>query len=307
MNPARRNSITLTAALLLGVALGLAGLRGKKPASEVLPSSAAVSVPAAPAAGHDSSGDGSASSSSIRTAEVSPPDAYAAAWELLQQRDLRRSERQELESALVAEWSKIDLRAALHAQFSVEPNGDVDDPFQLSPVGACREEVGRQPDLVWELISSREYGLQTRLLRAEWIDSCAGRKPLEVLRRLRDLPAEDRAEAIEMAIYYTHRRSQPAPGKDEVVTAVLALRGTPDEAAALEGFAMGLARVTETSELGTLLLDPPAPELREVYLMAYAEAIDGGGALSENPHLDSLPPDLRAEVEAVMKARRAER
>lgn len=307
MNPACRNSITLAAALLLGVALGLglAGLPEKKPAPEVLPSSTAPSVPVVPAAGYDSSSDGLASSTT-RTAEVSPPDAYAAAWELLQQRDLRRSERQKLESALLAEWGKVDLRAALHAQFAAMPNGDEDDPFQAR-FGPCSEEVGRQPDLVWKLISSREYGLHTRLLRAEWIDSCAGRQPLEVLRCLPDLPVEDRAEAIEMAIYYTHRRSQPAPGKDEVVTAVLALRGTPDEAAVLEGFAMGLARVTETSELGTLLLDPPTPELREVYLMAYAEAIDGGGALRENPHLDSLPPDLRAEVEAVMKARRAER
>lgn len=304
MSPARRNSITLAAALLLGVALGLAGLPEKKPAPEVLPSSTAASVPVVPAAGYDSSSDGLASSTT-RTAEDSPPDAYAAAWELLQQRDLRRSERQKLESALLAEWSKVDLRAALHAQFAVEPNGDVDDPFHLSPVGACVEEVGRQLDLVWELISSREYGLHTRLLRAEWIDSCAGKKPLEVLRRLLDLPAGDRAEAIAMAIYYTHRLSQPAPGKDEVAAAVLALRGTPDEAAALEGFATGLARVTETSELGSLLLDPPAPELREVYLMAYAEAIDGGGPLGENPHLNSLPPDLRADVEAAVKARRA--
>lgn len=304
MPPARRNPLTLAAALLLGVALGLAGLREKKPVPEVLPPSAAASVPDAAAARPASSRDGSASSSP-RTTTGSEPDAYAAAWELLQQRDLRRSERQELESILLREWSKIDLRAALHAQFAAVPNGDEDDPFQ-ERFGACSEEVGRQPDLVWELISSREYGLHTCLLRREWIDSCAGKQPFEVLRRLPDLPADERAQAIDMAVYYTHRQNEPALGKDEVAAAVLALRGTPDEAAAMEGFAWGLVRVTETSELATLLLDPPDPELRDVYLMAYAVAIDDGGLwlLDESPHLDSLPPKLRAEVEEVIKARR---
>jgi hypothetical protein len=302
MHPARRTSLTLAAALLLGVALGLAGPREKKPAPEVSTPSTAASAPAAPAAGPTSSRDGAASSSA-RSAAVSKPDAYAAAWELLQQRELRRSERQELETALLLEWSKIDLRAALHAQFAAVPNGNEDDPF-LTPLGACMEEVHNQPDLVWELISSREYGLRTRDLRVAWMDSCAGDQPLKVIRHLPDLPADDRAHAIQEAVYSTHRRSQPAPGKDEVAAAVLALRGTPDEAAATAGFAMGLARATETSELGTLLLDPPDPKFRDFYLAAYAVAIDRGGPLNENPHLDSLPPDLRAEVEAAIKARR---
>lgn len=302
MPPARRNPLTLAAALLLGVALGLAGLREKKPVPEVLPPSAAASLPDAAAAGPASSRDGSASSSP-RTTIGSEPDAYAAAWELLQQRDLRRSERQELESALLAEWSKVDLRAALHAQFAAVPNGDEDDPFQ-TPLGACMDEVRNQPDLVWELISSREFGLRTRDLRVTWIDSCAGDQPLEVLRRLPDLPVDERAHAIQVAVHCTHRQSQPAPGKDEVAAAVLALRGTPDEAAAMHGFAAGLASATDTSALSTLLLDPPDPEFRDFYLAAYAIEIDRGGPLNENPHLNSLPPDLRAEVEAVIKARR---
>jgi hypothetical protein len=303
MNSAHRASLTLSAALLLGVALGLAGPREKKPAPEVSTLAAAPSAPAAPAAGPTSFRDGSASSST-RTTTVSKPDVYAAAWELLQQRDLRRSERQELESALLKEWSKIDLRAALHAQIAAVPNGDEDDPFAGLPLGACMEEVHHQPDLVWELISSREYGLRTRDLRVAWMDSCAGEQPLEVLRRLPDLPADDRAHAIQMAVHCTHRQSQPAPGKDEVAAAVLALRGTPDETAAMQGFAVGLASAIDTSELSTLLLDPPDPEFRDFYLAAYVIEIDRGGPLNENAHLDSLPPDIRAEVEAAVKARR---
>lgn len=302
MPPARRTLITLSAALLLGVALGLAGPREKKPAPEVATPPAAASVPAAPAAGPASSRDGSASSSA-RSAAVSKPDAYAAAWELLQQRDLRRSERQDLKTALLEEWRKIDLRAALHAAIASDPTYN-EDPFRWSPVSTCLEEVSHQPDLVWELISSREYGLRTRDLRGEWMDTCAGRQPLEVLRRLSDLPADERAHAIFKATHYTHEQDEPAPGKDEVVAAVLALRGTPDDAAAMEGYAKGLAAAMESSELEALLLDPPDPELRDFYLMAFAAKVDRSVLQGDAPDLNSLPPGLRAEVEAAVKARR---
>jgi hypothetical protein len=302
MNPARRTSLTLSAALLLGVTLGLAGPRVKKPATEASTPPAAVSDTAAPDAGPASSRDGAASSS-VRAAAASKPDAYAAAWELLQQRDLRRSERQELESSLLEEWRKIDLRAALHAAAAREANHD-QDPFKWSPFLECLEEVPHQPDLVWELVSSREYGLHTRDLRRAWIRSWEESQALQLIRRLPDLPAEDRAEAIQMAVLYTHRQDEPAPGKDEVVAAVLALRGTPDEAAAMKGFAIGLTQVTETSKLGTLLLDPPDPELRDYYLAAYAMAFEGGEPVGAKPHIDSLPPGLRAEVEAAVKALR---
>jgi hypothetical protein len=126
-----------------------------------------------------------------------------------------------------------------------------------------------------------------------------------VLRRLPELPSDVRAEAVRMVTLSTHRREQPAPGKDEVIAAVLALRGTPDEAVAIEGFSTGLASAMETTELGALLLDPPDPDLRDVYVMAYPAMIEGSTSPVSNPYLDSLPPDLRAEVEAAIKARRA--
>jgi hypothetical protein len=294
--------ITLSAALLLGVALGLAGPREKKPAPEVATPPAAASAPAAPPAGPASSRD-EAALSSARTAAVSKPDAYAAAWELLQQRDLRRSERQALETALLEEWCKIDLRAALHAAIANDPTYN-EHSLMWSPVSTCLEEVSHQPELVWDLVSAREYGLRTSLLRREWIWSCAGSQPLQLLRRLPDLPADDRAEAIQMAVRYTHQQDEPAPGKDEVVAAVLALRGTPDEVAAMNGFANGLAGAMRFSDLEALLLDPPDPELRDLHVMAYAAKIDSGRLPGDTPDVHSLSPGLRAEVEAAVKARR---
>jgi hypothetical protein len=72
----------------------------------------------------------------------------------------------------------------------------------------------------------------------------------------------------------------------------------------MEGFAWGLALITETSELGTLLLNPPDPEFRDFYLAAYVFKIARSEPVGDKAHLDSLPPDLRAEVEAAVKARR---
>jgi hypothetical protein len=300
MNANPRTRITLIAGLLLGAALGLTGPQGKPPASDTSSISAKASAAAANAGSTPSRAG--LESSSARTAEVSKSAVYAAAWELLQQRDLRREERQDLESRLLGEWSKVDLRAALHAALEAYPTTD-SDPFE-TPFGTCWQEIPLQLDLVWELVASREYGLHTRALRKAWISASAEKRPLDVLRRLPDLPSDVRALAVHAAIYYTHHRQFAAPGKDEVVAAVLALRGTPDETAALEGFATGIASTVDFTELGTLLLDPPDPDLRDLYVMAYAVGIADSTSPNSNPHLDSLPPDLRAEVEAAMKVRR---
>ncbi len=121
---------------------------------------------------------------------------------------------------------------------------------------------------------------------------------LEVLRRLPEMPPDVRAGAVLEVIATTHRLGQPAPGKEEVVAAVSAFRGTPDEAAVMQGYAGGIASVTETSELSALLLDPPDPAMREIYLMAYAMEIRLGSGASRQVGLGMLPPDLKAEVES---------
>jgi hypothetical protein len=300
MPSARRTPLTLAAALLLGVALGLAGPREKRRSNEaatVRPEGAVATVTdagtAVPRAGEKSlSVPGSAAATS---------DAYADAWELLKDGTLSRQERRSTESNLLKEWAKVDLPAALEAAIRAASEGHWMDPdayFVLSPLDACTEGIERQGDLVWDLIASREYGLHTRQLRKKWIHVFAEERPLEVLRRLPEMPPDVRAGAVLEAVATTHRLGQPAPGKEEVVAAVLAFRGTPDEAAVMQGYAGGIASVTESSELSALLLDPPDPAMREIYLMAYAMEIRMGSSASRQVGLGMLPPDLKAEVES---------
>jgi hypothetical protein len=71
-----------------------------------------------------------------------------------------------------------------------------------------------------------------------------------------------------------------------------------DEAAVMQGYAGGIASVTETSELSALLLNPPDPAMREIYLMAYAMEIRMGSGASRQIGLGMLPADLKAEVES---------
>lgn len=301
MHSARRTLITLSAALLLGVTLGLAGPWGKEATRNESPPARGVS--AADDAG-SANASGAAVASSVRTAAPSSSKACAAAWELLKDGKLRREERRQPEATLLREWSKVDLRAALLADFE-RSSGNRDDPFDSLPLDAYLE-VETQTDLLWELVLSREYGLHTRKLRREWINATARRDPLEILRRLPELPPDVRAGAVCRAVADSHRfadfppKHRPAAGKEEVIAAVLGLRGSPYEAAAMAGLAGGIASIEEASELSGLLLNPPDPALRDVYLMAYAMEVEHGSSGGRQVALDILPAEVRAEVEALL-------
>ena len=290
MNPARRAPVTMSAGLGIGVALGLAGMSERRAAPEneaPLAEGAFVVATESAAAGSGSTSVPGSSSSST--------EAYAAAWDLLKDGKLTKRERRRAESELLQEWSKVDLRSALQAAFEGDWS-DPDDPFDTTPIRACLAEIGRQPDLVWSLISSREFGLHTRDLREAWIRVLAVKRPREVLRRLPELPSDLRSEAVYAVVVTTHRRDRPAPGKEEVAATLRAFHGTPDEAVVMEGYAGGIASTTEGSELSALLLNSPDAAMREVYLMAYVMGIQAGD--SRQVALDVLPADIRAEVES---------
>lgn len=297
MNPARCTPITLSAALLLGVALGLGGPRGKQSAPEGSNTPLKGFEVTARDAGATATRAGLESSSSVRTAASSTADAYAMAWELLKDGKLPRMERRDLECALLEEWCQIDLRAALEAAFGEEGMA-VQDPFAESPLDACFSGILEQPDLVWELVSSREYGLHTRQLRSLWIEACAGTRPLEVMHRLPEMPAEVRHDAIYEAASSTHRREDPAPGRDAVAAAVLALLGTPDGLEAMEGFAKGLLSAMKAGELGLLVAKQQDPALRDLYLSAYVRGFKFSSTTQILTELEKLPAELRAEVES---------
>lgn len=298
MDLTRSKPITLSAALMLGVALGFAIPWEKRVLAETSQASAKGSTVSSPHAGAPASLANS-KSSVVRTPVSSTADPYSTAWELLKDGQLRRSERRALESALLEEWCKADLRAALHAAFGEEWSVGGLDPSLLSD---CHGGFLDKTDLLRELVSSREYGLHTHELRSEWIQACAWSHPRGVIRRLPELPAESIAEAIAAVVASTHGHLRTQPEKDEVIATVLAYRGTPHEAAAMEGFTKGVSAM-ETRELAALIRDPPDPALRQLYLDAYVSYFVRSSSKPSHTELEQLPTDLRAEVEESIRSR----
>lgn len=286
----RNSRITLSAALLLGVALGLAGLRDNLTSAADQtptknPASAATDVlPPKSAVGRDS------------VATASSAAAYSAAWELLKDGKLRREERRVMQCALLKKWCRIDLRAALHAAF--EEDGTTREARFTTPLfGSCSEGIRSQPDLAWNLISSREFGLHTRTLRREWIHLTAEDDPPTLVRRFSELPPDVLLDAIWAASASTYRSTEPIRGREELNAAIFAMSKTPTADAATGAFAAGIAARLQHKELLPWVRKPPEAWLRKPYLDAYVLSLRSLAADDLTTVLENLPSNLRAEVE----------
>jgi hypothetical protein len=291
MTAARHSPITLSAALLLGAALGLAGMRADRPspAAATVPSAdtaiaATDSAPSTFAAGRDTA------------AAASSAAVYSAAWELLKDGKLPREERRVIQRALLEEWCRIDLRAALHAAFE-EDETTREAPFTTPLFGSCSEGIRSQPDLAWNLISSREFGLHTRTLRREWIHLTAEDDPPTLVRRFSELPPDVLLDAIWAAAASTYRSTEPIRGREELNAAMFAMSKTPTADAATGAFAAGIAARLQHKQLLPWVRKPPEAWLRKPYLDAYVLSLRRLAADELTTVLENLPNDLRAEVE----------
>lgn len=297
MTAARHSPITLSAALLLGVALGLAGMREDRPspAAATEPAddtaiAATDSLPSTFAAGRDSA---TAASSAA---------AYSAAWELLKDGKLQREERRVIQRALLAEWCRIDLRAALHAAFEEDDTID-EDPFATSPFEACSEEIQSQLDLVWELVEAREYGLHTRKLRTHWITLAGHQNPLKLLDHFPKLPAEPRdrqddprTQAVEMALAGSINQSADPKLTDAVLAKLVALAVDEDRDRIVNAAAGFLPLWIPEERHLEFLRGANTPVAREIHLRAYASLLQVHLNHGKVEKLDDIPAEFRAEV-----------
>lgn len=283
-----RSWSTLFAALLLGAAIGFSRLPGPLAQSSPVSPSAWGSGEETDAVSSSSDGKTPAT----RTSGLPSKSAYASAWELLKDGHLPRGERLQLQCALLEEWCMLDLEPALRAALGELPD---EDPFAPDPLTACDAGIASQLELTWELIQKRELGLHTHRLRWKWIETAAQKCPRDLIHHLPDLPPDCIEGAIHVGVQQTQRSS--APEKDQVITAALAFRGTPDEAAAMKGAAGGLASALEFSDLIATLLDTSDSQSRALYFDAYVTALDDLSASRLQAELENLPATLRAEVE----------
>lgn len=306
MTAARHSPITLSAALLLGVALGLAGMREDRPspAAATEPAddtaiAATDSLPSTFAAGRDSA------------AAASPSAAYSAAWELLKDGKLRRKERRAIQCDLLEEWCQIDLRAALRAAFDEDEVTD-EDPFAASPYDACSDGIRSQLDLVWELVEAREYGLHTRKLRTQWITLAGYQNPLKLLDHFPKLPAEPkdrqddpRWQAVQMALAGSIEQSADPKLTDAVLAKLVVLAVDEDRDRIVNAAAGFLPLWIPEERHLEFLRGAKTPVAREIHLRAYASLLQVYLNNGKVEKLDEIPAEFRAEMMSLLGRRAA--
>ncbi|WP_193211753.1 hypothetical protein [Luteolibacter marinus] len=184
MNASLRYWPTLLAALITGVAVAMSGF-GRNPEGRHQVA--------------DLDGTNSKHRSGMQSGEQgsrrfgrpeksAPAAAFAAAWKILGEGRFAPHEISDLQCELLGEWCLVDLEAALGAGFN-EAHGERG--FSgLSTVEVCRAGITARPDLAWELIRNRTFGLSTARLRPVWTEIMGWQDPVELLGLFDELPAD---------------------------------------------------------------------------------------------------------------------
>ncbi len=298
--PARLR-ITAPAALLLGAALGLLAGWGEPAATADVPLQKEESASPSSRVLTVSSRTSSTASTPRLPTEGSAA-AYAAAWESLKDGKLPRQERIDLQHLLLREWALVDLAAAIRA-VAADPIKHDDDPFDSSAIDYLWQGIAAQPDVAWDIIQSRELGMRTPRLRNGWIQAVGRKDPVELIGKLPQLPQEDRFKAMRAAVVGSHHRDQAGTGGEEVVATLLALRGTADDPIARKALAEGLSSSVRCEDLRADFLRQQDPDVRSIYLDAYAQSFEQLDLPERDAELEALPAHLRAEVVQAKKAR----
>lgn len=293
MTPSQR--FTAPAALLLGAAVGLAGIQ--------TPSGDQASTPAKVAASPDARS--TAHRSTTGTRPTASAGSYIAGWNSLKDGQLPKKERIALQCAILQEWAVVDLSAAIRAvvadQESRLTSRGVNDPMRE----ALRAGIAAQPDLAWHLIESHAFGLHTRWIRDAWIKAVGPHDPMKVLRRSPHFSPSERDVVMRIATESTFAPAQPDTAGEEFVSLVLTLPNQPD-LPPRKSLIYHLRHTVEKSSLLDRVRQAQHPEIRRVYLEAYL----GFNAMKpELPEGESepesedepLPPEIREEVEQILR------
>ncbi len=293
---------TAPAALLLGVALGLLAGWGEPAATAGVPAPEKESVSPSSRRLPESPSTLTSRSRSLPPTGGSAA-AYAAAWESLKDGKLPRQERTALQRALLEEWALVDLPAAIHAAATDDVH-DVEDEFGQSTIDSLQKGIAAQLDLAWDIIQTGGFGLRTPRLRSAWIQALAGQDPVGLIGKLPQLPQGDRSQAMRAAVVGSHQRGQSANSGEQVVAALLALRGTENDQDARAALAVGLSASVRCRDLRADFLRQQDPDVRPIYLEAYALSFRQLNAAERDAEMDALPADLRAEVEQARESPR---
>lgn len=112
---------------------------------------------------------------------------HAAAWESMKSRSLPKNERVAIQSALLAEWSLVDLKAAVEAALA-----EADDDL----LNACEPGILKDPAMAWELARSGTFGWETAVFREKWISMMSKEDPLRIFEILDEVSLGERVRSV---------------------------------------------------------------------------------------------------------------
>lgn len=285
---------TAPAALLLGAAVGLAGLQAPTGDQASRLAKVVASPNAQSSAHHPTTGPRPTASAG----------AYIAAWNSLRDGQLPKKERIALQCAILKEWAMVDLSAAIRAvvadQDSWRPWGD--DPIR----SALHAGIAAQPDLAWHFIETHAFGLHTRWIREAWIKVVSPHDPMKVLRRSPHFPPSQRDVVMGIATESIFAPAQPDTAGEEFVSLVLTLPNQPDHFPPRKSLIHKLRSTVGYPGLLDRVGRTQNPDVRGVYLEAY---LGIAGGLPINPQaesswkseLESLSPGIWKEAEQILR------
>ena len=163
--------------------------------------------------------------------------------------------------------------------------------------------IEAQPDLVWDLIESREFGLHTRQLRKDWISIMSIRGPDKILKHFAALPEEPsgagdppRDWAIQSALTGSFANDADPNLALEVMRQLVELSDGGDREK-IVAIAAGTLKLWIPEERHLeFLRGASSPVAREIHLKAYAGHLQRYVDFRKLEKLDQIPADLRAEV-----------
>lgn len=280
------------AALLIGAAVGLAGIQAPTQDQASRPAKVTASPNAQSSPHHPTT----------ETRPTASAGSCIAAWNSLKDGQLPKKERIALQCAILQEWAMVDLSAAIRAvvadQESRFASFQFDDPMR----NALHAGIAANPDLAWHFIETHAFGLHTKWIREAWITAVSFKDPMKVLQESRD----SFGTAMKVATERTFAADQSSTACDEFVAFVLALPNQPDTLSPRKSLVDQLRSTVGYPGLLDHVRRAQNHEVRRVYLEAYLLITTGIQLDPEvepewKSDLNSLPPEIREEAEQFLR------
>lgn len=244
-------------------------------------------------------GSGAAVTSSSSRLPSREAVACASAWESLKDGRLSYRDRIEAQLAILNEWSRHDLAAALVAYYT-EPHirnatSDGKERLDLLPAMAAN------PEIVEELLKSGRLGLQTNELRTVWFQHLAETDPIGVFERLGGFRAGEKTGMLGLIV-----SALPSISEDPVIwhagmdriSAMIAANGVSE-------IAMGLGSGNSFEDLNAAYLSSGDFSLRDLLASAARYAAEPDDPFADQSvipdEIQSLPEPFRSAVIAKWK------